>query len=354
MKLVVGLGNPGRRYEGTRHNIGYAILAELARKFGAGPPKARFHGAVVEADLSGQKALLLSPTTFMNLSGTSVQEAKSFYKLADEDLLVVCDDLNLPVGKLRFRARGSSGGQKGLEDIIRRLGTEDFPRLRIGVGTAPEGWDWADYVLGKFTPEELARDGTRRGVGRRRRGGLGPRGHRVLHESIQLTCSHWRSRTLAANVYEGMFILDPNRYGRDAETVSGQIPAMIEKLGGEMLVSRLWEERRLAFPIKGQRRGTYWLTYFRLDSSRLGDLRRQCQITEDILRVLFLKVDPRIVDALVAHALSAPVVGPRRRRSQGRMTTRSRRPSPWSMPWKARSKSRKTYKEPSSWPASTA
>ncbi len=155
MKLVVGLGNPGRRYDGTRHNIGYAILAELARKFGVTPPKARFHGAVVEADLSGQKALLLSPTTFMNLSGTSVQEAKSFYKLAVEDLLVVCDDLNLPVGKLRFRSRGSSGGQKGLEDIIQRLATEDFSRLRIGVGTAPEGWDWADYVLGKFMPEEL-------------------------------------------------------------------------------------------------------------------------------------------------------------------------------------------------------
>ena len=155
MKLVVGLGNPGRRYEATRHNIGYAILAELARKFGVPPPKARFHGAVVEADLNGVRALLLSPTTFMNLSGTSVQEAKSFYKLADEDLLVVCDDLNLPVGKLRFRARGSSGGQKGLEDIIQRLATEDFARLRIGVGTAPEGWAWADYVLSKFMPEEL-------------------------------------------------------------------------------------------------------------------------------------------------------------------------------------------------------
>lgn len=155
MRLVVGLGNPGRRYEGTRHNIGYAVLAELARKFGASLPKARFRGAVVEADLNGQKALLLSPTTFMNLSGASVQEAMSFYKLANEDLLVICDDLNLPVGKLRFRARGSSGGQKGLEDIIGRLATEDFPRLRIGVGTAPEGWDWADYVLSKFTPEEV-------------------------------------------------------------------------------------------------------------------------------------------------------------------------------------------------------
>lgn len=111
---------------------------------------------------------------------------------------------------------------------------------------------------------------------------------------------------MAANVYEGMFILDSNRFGRDHEAVSGQIPAMVQKLGGEMLVSRLWEERRLAYPIKGQRKGTYWLTYFRLDSLKLGDLRRQCQITDDILRVLFLKVEPRIVDALVAHACSAP------------------------------------------------
>jgi peptidyl-tRNA hydrolase, PTH1 family len=154
MKLVVGLGNPGRRYEGTRHNIGYAVLAELARKFGVGPPKARFQGAVVEAELGAEKALLLSPTTFMNRSGISVQETMRFYKLAGEDLLVICDDLNLPVGKLRFRPRGSSGGQKGLEDIIGRLATEDFARLRIGVGAAPEGWDWADYVLSKFTPEE--------------------------------------------------------------------------------------------------------------------------------------------------------------------------------------------------------
>jgi small subunit ribosomal protein S6 len=112
---------------------------------------------------------------------------------------------------------------------------------------------------------------------------------------------------LAANVYEGMFILESNRFGRDPETVSGQIPAMIEKLGGEMLVSRLWEERRLAYTIKGQRKGAYWLTYFRLDGDRLAELRRQCQITDDVLRVLFLKVEPRIVDTLVAHALSAPV-----------------------------------------------
>jgi peptidyl-tRNA hydrolase, PTH1 family len=155
MKLVVGLGNPGRRYEGTRHNVGYRILAALARRFGVGSPRAKFHGEAVEADLGGQKCLLLSPTTFMNLSGTSVQEAVGFYKLPSEDLLVLCDDLNLPVGKLRFRLRGSSGGQKGLDDIIRKLGTEEFSRLRLGIGAAPEGWDWADYVLSKFTADEL-------------------------------------------------------------------------------------------------------------------------------------------------------------------------------------------------------
>ena len=112
---------------------------------------------------------------------------------------------------------------------------------------------------------------------------------------------------MAANVYEGMFILESNRFGRDPETVSGQVPAMIEKLGGEILISRLWEERRLAYPIRGQRKGAYWLTYFRLDSGQLADLQRQCQIADDILRVLFLKVEPRIVDTLVAHATSSPV-----------------------------------------------
>lgn len=112
---------------------------------------------------------------------------------------------------------------------------------------------------------------------------------------------------MALNVYEGMFILDSNRYSRDPEAVSGQIPAMIEAVGGEMLVSRMWEERRLAYPIDGHRKGTYWLTYFRADSSTVGTLERQCQLSDTIIRVLFLKVDPRIVDALVAHAQEGPV-----------------------------------------------
>jgi len=155
MKLVVGLGNPGRRYEGTRHNVGYIVIGELAKKRSASGSKTRFQGETAEADLDGEKALLLTPTTFMNLSGASVLAARDFYKISAEDLLVVCDDLNLPLAKLRVRAAGSAGGQKGLEDIIRRLGTDGFARLRIGIGAPPAGWSWPDFVLSKFTKEEI-------------------------------------------------------------------------------------------------------------------------------------------------------------------------------------------------------
>ena len=113
---------------------------------------------------------------------------------------------------------------------------------------------------------------------------------------------------MAVNVYEGMFILDSNRYARDAAGVSGQIPEMIQKLGGEMLASRLWEERRLAYPVNGHRKGTYWLTYFKLNSNELVNLNRQCHLNDNILRSLFLKVDPRISEALVSHALAGTTV----------------------------------------------
>jgi PTH1 family peptidyl-tRNA hydrolase len=155
MKLVVGLGNPGRRYEATRHNVGFIVVGELAKKYSASGLKTRFQGETAEADLDGEKTLLLTPTTYMNLSGASVLAARDFYKIPQEDLLVVCDDLNLPLAKLRVRAAGSAGGQKGLEDIIRRLGTDEFARLRIGIGAPPDGWSWPDFVLSKFTKEEI-------------------------------------------------------------------------------------------------------------------------------------------------------------------------------------------------------
>ena len=111
---------------------------------------------------------------------------------------------------------------------------------------------------------------------------------------------------MPVNVYEGMFILDSNRFARDPEGVSGQIPKIIQEAGGEVLVSRLWEERRLAYPIKGHRKGTYWLTYFRLEGTALAGVRQRFQLSDSILRFLFVKVDPRIVDTLVQHALAGP------------------------------------------------
>jgi len=154
MKLIVGLGNPGDKYKETRHNVGFEAAVRLARRFGCGTPRARFQGEIVEGTFAGQKVLLLTPLTYMNLSGTSVLQARDFYKIEHPEMLVVCDDFNLPLGKIRVRGKGSAGGQKGLEDILRRLGTEEIPRLRIGIGAPPPGRDVSGYVLSRFTKDE--------------------------------------------------------------------------------------------------------------------------------------------------------------------------------------------------------
>ncbi len=154
--MVVGLGNPGRKYISTRHNVGFEVIAELARRFEVGRPRAKFDGEFAETVIQNEKILLVCPLTFMNLSGQCVQAAIDFYNLELDDLLVVCDDINLDLARIRIRAAGSAGGQKGLNDIIRRLGTQAFGRLRLGIGRVPPNWDASDYVLGKFSAEERA------------------------------------------------------------------------------------------------------------------------------------------------------------------------------------------------------
>lgn len=155
MKIVVGLGNPGQKYRGTRHNIGFDVISELGRRHSTSLPKGRFNAETVEVRIAGQQCLLVSPLTFMNLSGKSIAAAIAFYKCDPaEDLLVICDDLNLDVGRLRMRAKGSAGGQNGLKDTISRLGGDGFARLRVGIGKPPPQWDTANYVLGKYTDEE--------------------------------------------------------------------------------------------------------------------------------------------------------------------------------------------------------
>jgi PTH1 family peptidyl-tRNA hydrolase len=154
MKLVVGLGNPGKRYEGTRHNVGFAVVDMLAAQSRAASFQDRFDADVAEWHEAGEKILLLKPQTFMNLSGRSVRQAVDFYQVDLKDLLVICDDMSLPLGKLRFRARGTHGGHNGLRDIQQHLGTTEYSRVRIGVDVPGDEKDAVDHVLGKFKPSE--------------------------------------------------------------------------------------------------------------------------------------------------------------------------------------------------------
>ncbi|GIW97472.1 MAG: peptidyl-tRNA hydrolase [Pirellulaceae bacterium] len=155
LKLVVGLGNPGPKYRGTRHNVGFDVLDCIAERFSAGVPQSKFEGQLASVTIGASRVLLAWPLTYMNHSGRCVAAIARFYKIdVEKDLLVICDDLSLPLGKLRMRASGSAGGQKGLADILRALGTQSIPRLRVGIGSPPPQWDAADYVLGSFSPAE--------------------------------------------------------------------------------------------------------------------------------------------------------------------------------------------------------
>ncbi|NQT19484.1 MAG: aminoacyl-tRNA hydrolase [Planctomycetes bacterium] len=151
---MVGIGNPGKRYAGTRHNAGYMIIENLAEQLGAGPGRERFDSLVQEAPADGEKLLLVRPLTYVNLSGAAVRRALDWYRCPPGDLVVVCDDLNLPLACIRVRRSGSSGGHNGLQSIIDHLGTTEFARIRIGIGSPGPYIDGADYVLGKFADDE--------------------------------------------------------------------------------------------------------------------------------------------------------------------------------------------------------
>lgn len=156
MKLIVGIGNPGREYAETRHNLGFRVADALARQFGIACDRRRFSALVGGGQIGPERVLLLKPQTYVNESGIAVREAVQWYGLALEDVLVICDDFALPLGWLRTRRQGSSGGHKGLQSVAGALGTEEFARLRLGIGSSAPGVAYGrDYVLAGFMPEEL-------------------------------------------------------------------------------------------------------------------------------------------------------------------------------------------------------
>lgn len=155
--LIVGLGNPGLEYEKTRHNAGFLTMAEIAKESGVTLSQMKFRSDCAEAMVGEVRCLLMKPTTYMNNSGVAVAAAAQFYKIPPEQVLVIYDDITLPPGKLRLRRKGSAGGHNGIKSIIAELGTETFPRIRVGVGAKPNPqYDLADWVLSKFTEEEMA------------------------------------------------------------------------------------------------------------------------------------------------------------------------------------------------------
>lgn len=153
MFLVVGLGNPGKEYDGTRHNIGFEAIDYISKKYNIDVNRTKFKGVFGEGFINGNKVVLLKPTTYMNLSGESIREAINFYKLEKEEVIVIYDDISLEVGKLRIREKGSAGGHNGIKSIIANMSTDIFPRIKIGVGQ-PKG-DLVSHVLGKFSKEEV-------------------------------------------------------------------------------------------------------------------------------------------------------------------------------------------------------
>ncbi|RKF48523.1 aminoacyl-tRNA hydrolase [Bacillus wiedmannii] len=155
MKLIVGLGNPGREYELTRHNIGFMAIDELAKRWNISLNEQKFKGVFGAGFVNGEKVILLKPLTYMNLSGESIRPLMDYYKIDVEDFVVLYDDLDIPVGKLRLRMKGSAGGHNGVKSTISHLGTQEFQRIRMGIDRPKNGMKVVDYVLGRFTSEEI-------------------------------------------------------------------------------------------------------------------------------------------------------------------------------------------------------
>ena len=155
MFIIVGLGNPTPEYEGTRHNVGFEVIDALARKYNIDVDTKKHRAYIGKGMIEGQKVILAKPQTYMNLSGESVRSLLDYYKVDEEqELLVIYDDISLGVGQIRIRAKGSAGGHNGIKNIIAHLGGQGFPRIKVGVGEKPPKWDLADYVLGHFSKEE--------------------------------------------------------------------------------------------------------------------------------------------------------------------------------------------------------
>lgn len=155
MWVIAGLGNPGRQYLDTRHNLGFKVIDRLSKDYNIDVDKLKHKAFIGDGIIKGKRSMLVKPQTFMNLSGESLKDITSFYKIPSENIIIVYDDTSLPLGACRIRKQGSAGGHNGIKSIIQHLNTEQFIRIKIGIGEKPSGWDLADYVLSKFADDDM-------------------------------------------------------------------------------------------------------------------------------------------------------------------------------------------------------
>jgi PTH1 family peptidyl-tRNA hydrolase len=332
-RLIVGIGNPGPEYEGTRHNVGFEVVDQVAARMGLGFRDVAYAGWVAEGSRGGAPFALLKPLTYVNRTGAALRTLGRLMELAPSSILVVLDDLALDVGRLRFRSEGSSGGHNGMQSVLDELRTEGVPRLRVGIGSAPPA-AWREHVLSPFDPEErevvnraVARaadavesflDGTdferiaaatnRVSPGAPNQGpqpsearvGVGvpgteeasdrgasrgaPSGRETRADAIEKTRS-------SVAKYEGMFLIDNSRVKPDPESCVGVVNDLLGRHKATVVRTDRWDERKLAYEIKKQKRATYVLSHFEMEPGKVQDLRRDLDLNEDVLRSLVERIE---------------------------------------------------------------
>jgi PTH1 family peptidyl-tRNA hydrolase len=315
-RLVVGIGNPGSDYDRTRHNVGFEVVDAVAARMGLPFREIAYAGFAAEGSRGGQSFVLLKPLTFVNRTGTALRALSRLMEVAPSSILVVLDDLALDVGRLRLRSEGSSGGHNGLQSVLDELRTQGVPRLRVGIGSAPTE-SWREHVLSPFLPEE--REVIDRAVARAADAVEafldGKDFQRIAAEVNRAFPGAPTPETEAASIrgasrgadsgrearadpsqarssvakYEGMFLIDNSRVKPDPESCVGAVNEILGKHKANVVRTDRWDERKLAYEIRKQKRATYVLSHFEMELAEVVELRRDLSLNENFLRALVLR-----------------------------------------------------------------
>ena len=285
--MVVGLGNPGVEYEASRHNVGFLVVEALARRAGVVLTRRRHRSLFARGVLQGEEVLLVKPLTFVNDSGSAVSAWQQVLRLAPTCIVVVHDDLDLPISIVRIKAGGGHGGHNGVRSILEALGNGDFLRVKVGIGRPRPGHDAVTHVLGPFQNAE--QDEIERAVER-----AADAVEVLLRDGVQAVWTERQRGVIAVNSYEVIFILDPAITEDGVEAEIGAVREVVAKKGGEVTEVQKWGKKRLAYEIKKRRDGQYVLVKVFSPAGVVADLERHFRITETVLKgVAFKAEDPR-------------------------------------------------------------